>query len=142
MQKTDLNPADYLASLPEDVRDDMTRLDELISEVFAGHSRVMWEGVFWGGSEQQIIGYGDLVQPRSKGKSIEWFMVGLALQKNYISLYVNAVEDRQYIAEKYKSSLGKVKVGKSSISFRSLKDVEMETLMRVLQISREQLDQS
>lgn len=142
MQKTDRNPDDFLASLPDDVRGDMTALDTLISDVFEDQTRVLWEGVFWGGSEQEIIGYGDLVQKQSKGRVVEWFMVGLALQKNYISLYVNAVEGKQYVAEKYKDSLGKVKAGKSSISFKRLDDVDIDALGRVLRIAREQLDQS
>jgi hypothetical protein len=142
MQKTDRNPDDYLAGLPDDVRDDMTRLDAIIAGIFTGQARVLWEGVFWGGSEQEIIGYGDLIQKQSRGRTVEWFMVGLALQKNYISVYVNAVEDKQYVAEKYKESLGKVKVGKSSISFKTLADVDIDTLTRVLRIARDQLDQS
>lgn len=142
MQKTDRNPDDFLASLPDDVRGDITALDTLISDMLEGQTRVLWEGVFWGGSEQEIIGYGDLVQKQSKGRVVEWFMVGLALQKNYISLYVNAVEGKEYVAEKYKDSLGKVKAGKSSISFRKLEDVDADALGRVLQIAREQLNQS
>jgi len=142
MQKTDRNPDEFLAELPDDVRDDMTRLDALISGIFTGHTRVLWEGVFWGGSEQQIIGYGDLIQQQSRGRTVEWFMVGLALQKNYISIYVNAVEDKQYLAEKYRDALGKVKAGKSSISFRSLADVDLDTLTRILRIAQEQLVQA
>lgn len=142
MQKTDRSPDEFLAELPDDVRDDMTSLDALIAGIFAGHSRVLWEGVFWGGSEQEIVGYGDLVQKQSRGRTVEWFMVGLALQKNYISIYVNATEDGQYVAEKYKDSLGKVKAGKSSISFKALADVDLDTLTRVLRIAHDQGDQA
>ena len=53
-------------------------------------------------------------------------MVGLALQKNYISVYLNAVEDRQYLSEKYGSDLGKVKVGKASLSFASVDDIDLD----------------
>lgn len=140
MQKTDRDPDAFLAEMPEDVREDMQQLDALISGIFAGHTRVLWEGVFWGGTEQRIIGYGDLVQRQSRGRVVEWFMVGLALQKNSISLYVNAVEDGHYVVETNKGDLGKVKTGKSSISFRSLADVDRDTLERVLRIAHDQLD--
>ena len=139
MQKTDLDPNDFLAQLPDEIRGDMVALDTLIGDIFSGHPRTLWEGVFWGGTEQQIIGYGDLVQQQSRGRKVEWFMVGLALQKNYISLYINAVEDRQYVVEKYKGDMGKVKTGKSSISFRSLDDVNLDALKRVLRIAKEHL---
>jgi hypothetical protein len=104
----------------------------------AGHP-VLWEGTFWGGTEQAIIGYGDYTITLSRGQKSEWFMVGLAAQKNYISIYVNAVEDGQYVAEKYRSELGKVKVGKSSISFKHLDDLDTDTLQKVLSIARGQL---
>ena len=139
MKKTDKDPSAYLASLPDDVRDSMQRLDRLISDVMAGQPRILWEGVFWGGTEQAIIGYGDLTTDRGRGKVVEWFMVGLALQKNYISLYVNAVADGQYVAEKYREKLGKVKVGKASISFKRIEDVELDVLRELLTIARAQL---
>ena len=77
---------------------------------------------------------------QARGRTVEWFMVGLALQKQYISVYVNAVEDRQYVAEKYAPELGKVKVGKSSISFRRLDDVNLDVLAKVISIARDQLE--
>jgi hypothetical protein len=93
MRRVSRSPDDVLAGLPDDVRPDMVRMDALISEVLTGRSRVVWEGVFWGGTEQQIIGYGDLLQPRPRGQAVEWFVVGLARQQKAISVYVNAVDD-------------------------------------------------
>jgi hypothetical protein len=139
MRKTTTDPTAYIASLPDDMRTGFETLDTLITGIMEGHSRVMWEGVFWGGTEQSIIGYGDLTMTQSKGRKIKWFMVGLVLQKNHISVYVSAVEDGQYVAEKYKSELGKVKVGKASIAIKRLDDVNLDTLARVVTIARDQL---
>jgi hypothetical protein len=139
MRKTTTDPTAYIASLPDDIRPSFETLDTLITDIMEGHSRVMWEGVFWGGTEQSIIGYGDLTMTQSKGRKVEWFMVGLALQKNHISVYVNAVEDGQYVAEKYQSELGKVKVGKASIAIKRLDDVNLDTLAQVITIARDQL---
>jgi hypothetical protein len=63
---------------------------------------------------------------------MEWHTVGLASQKNYISLYVCAVMDGKYIAETYKKDLGNVKVGKSCISFKKLSDLNLDGLKKVL----------
>ena len=136
MQKTKTNPNDYIASLTEDKREDINKLDELISKVMAGKSRVMWEGVFWSGSEQKIIGYGDLTYINSKKENVEWFMVGLTLQKNYISVYVNAVNKKLNLVE-YKDKLGKVKVGRSSIGFNSLSDINIEVLEELIKKAKE-----
>ncbi|MGV8083607.1 MAG: hypothetical protein AB2L09_08265 [Coriobacteriia bacterium] len=110
----------------------------MITDVMDNPPRTLWEGRFWGGSEQTIIGYGDFVSGRP-GKQTDWFMVGLALQKNYISLYVNAVQNGQYVAEQYRSQLGRVKVGKASISFNRLDDINLDGLAAVLRIARDQL---
>jgi hypothetical protein len=139
MEKTDRDPSAYLDTLPEEVRASMQSLDQLLSGIMVGQSRVLWEGVFWGGTNQVIIGYGDISTTQSRGRTVDWFMVGLALQKQYISIYVNAVEDRQYVVEKYRDQLGKAKVGKASISFKRLDDIDLAGLTRVVAIARDQL---
>jgi hypothetical protein len=128
VKKSATKPADYIESLPLEVRVDIDRLDTAITKIMSGHVKTMWEGKLWGGSDQRIIGYGDYSYERSNGHAVEWFIVGLALQKRYISVYVNAVDDDGYLVEKYADKLGKVKVGKSSISFHSLEDINLDVL--------------
>lgn len=137
MDKTDRDIGSFLASLPDDARGDMTTLDIEISEVMAGLPKALYTGKFWGGSDQEIIGYGTYSYQRADKTNVEWFVVGLALQKNYISLYINAVEDRQYVAEKYGKDLGKVKVGKSSISFDSLAAIDLDKMLSLIRRARE-----
>jgi len=138
MKKTRKSPDTYLDSLPPDSVSPMKRLDRLISRIMKGQPRVLWEGVFWGGSTQAIIGYGELRQVRGK-KTVEWFMVGLALQKNYFSLYVNAVADGKYLAHQYRTRLGRVKLGSASISFRRIEDVDLDVLAEIVTTARKQL---
>ncbi len=126
MERTDRNIDEFLDSLPEESQADMKQLDGIISKEMTGLPRVLFEGTFWGGSEQQIIGYGAGDYTRPNGTTVDWFMVGLALQKNYISVYLNAVEDRQYLSEKYGKDLGRVKVGKASLSFANIDDIDLD----------------
>lgn len=58
--------------------------------------------------------------------------MGLAAQKNYISMYVNGSVDGRYLLRGYEDRLGKVKVGSASISFDSLDVVEVDTLMELV----------
>ena len=139
MEKTETSPADYIASLPEGVREDITRLDAAISDVMSDHDKTMWEGIFWGGSDQRIIGYGNFTYERSGGKTVEWFMVGLAAQKSYISVYVNAVDDDGYLTAKYADRLGKAKIGASSIGFTSVEDIDFHVLMELVEKASEQM---
>lgn len=117
----------------------MQTLDAAISRTMTGLSRVLWEGVFWGGGEQRIIGYGDYTSKRSRGDDVEWFIVGLAAQKNYISVYVNAVEGDRYVAETFADKIGKAKVGKSSISFKHVDDIDLDTLLHLVSIAKDQM---
>ena len=131
----------FLADLGSD---DMTTLDARISDVF-GADRVLWRGIFWGGSEQAIIGYGDWTYRRPGKPDVNWFMVGLAQQKNAISVYIMAVEDGQYAVKKYADTFAsgtgaKPKVGSSVVSFKRLSDVDLEALLRVVRIGQDQLD--
>lgn len=78
-------------------------------------------------------GYGIFKYKNYKKSVIDWPTVAIASRKNYISIYVCAVKNGEYIAEKYKHELGNVKVGRSCISFKKLDDVNLSVLTRVLQ---------
>lgn len=114
----------------------MQALDAIIADAFSGDSRVMWEGVFWGGAEQSIIGYGDLLQARPRGDSVRWFVVGLALQRSGISVYVNAVKDGQYLGKSYGKTLGKVKLGSASVGFKRLADLDIDAFTAMVREAR------
>ncbi|MGB7859762.1 MAG: DUF1801 domain-containing protein [Acidimicrobiia bacterium] len=133
------SPDAFLASLPPDEKADMELLDAELTKRFKGRSRLLYEGRFWGGSDQSIIGYGEISYENRSGERVNWFMVGLARQKAYISMYVNAVGDGGYLLRAYADRLGKVKTGSASISFKSVDDVEMDTLMELVEAAAAQL---
>lgn len=82
-----------------------------------------------------MLGYGSFPYLNNKKEKLEWPVIALANQKNYISLYVCATEDGQYIAEKHKKELGKVSVGKSCIRFKKLEDINLPALKKVLKLA-------
>ena len=137
MDRSTTSPEDFLASLPDAVRTDMTALDAAIAPVFAGHERVLWEGAMWGGTHQRIIGYGTFPQGDRSGRFVDWFVLGLAAQKGYLSLYVNAVEDGQYLGKRWASRLGKVRIGSASIGFRRLADVDLAAVVELATRARD-----
>ncbi len=139
MEKSVTTPDQYLASLPYDVRPDMERLDALIGAEMNGMSRVLWEGKFWGGSEQRIIGYGDYVYQRPGKDVVEWFMVGLASQKSYISVYVNVADDDGYLVKRFADRLGKARVGSAVLSFKAVADIDLEALRELVATARDQM---
>lgn len=136
MERTSTDPDRFIDSLPPETGDDIRRLDGLISEVMADESRTLWEGVFWGGTDQTIIGYGDFSGTDSKGKAVDWFKVGLAAQKRHLSLYVNAADSDGYLVGRYADRLGRVRTGSASINFRSADDIDLDVLRELLQTAR------
>ena len=137
MEKATRDVDEYIASLPDDVRADIEVLDGALARAMDGHERVLYEGRLWGGSRQEIIGYGTMENTRSDGTTVTWFTVGLAVQKNHLSVYINAVEDRLYLSEKYGAKLGTVKVGKSSLGFKSVDDIDVGALVELVELARE-----
>lgn len=133
MRKVATEPDEFLrTSFDGDIRSGMVQLDALIRDALPGRTRTLWEGSFWGGTDQQIIGYGDIVQPRPKGVTVEWFLVGLARQARHYSIYVNAVDDGTYLLDQYRDRLGSVKTGSASIAIASLDKVDLDALEEML----------
>lgn len=132
MQKTATPVDSYIKSIPENYQESVAALDKIISKEFKGLTRVMWEGVFWGGSEQKIIGYGDLTMVGSSKKPVDWFVLGLTAQKNYIAVHVVVIQDKKYLLENYVSKLGKVKGSKSAFNFQNIEDLNMDTFKEIV----------
>ncbi len=137
MERTDRSPEEHIASLPDGVRDDIAVLDAQLSRVFEGHERVLWEGPMWGGTEQRIIGYGAYRYEGRSGSSGDWFVVGLAVQKAHLSLYVSGAEDGVSLAKRYADRLGKVKVGSANVSFKRLSDLDLAVALEMAERARD-----
>lgn len=137
MQRSETSPDDFLATLPDEVRPDMVAVDGALAPVFAGDERVLWEGKFWGGTQQYIIGYGSYRYKGRSGAEGEWFVVGLAAQKNYFSLYVNAADEGAYLSERFASRLGKVKAAKANVQFKRASDLDLDAVRELASRARE-----
>ena len=132
MQRTDKDVDGFLAGLTGAQGDDLRALDRAISERMPGQPRFLYEGVFWSGSEQQIIGYGVMDYENRSGTAVEWFVVGLAAQKSHLSIYVNAVADGDYLLRQYDGRLGKAKTGSASVSFKTIADLDLDNLLEMV----------
>lgn len=137
MERTTTPPEDFLGSLPDGFREDMRALDAAIAPVFAGHERVLWEGVFYGGTQQRILGYGVYRYRGRSGAEGEWFVVGIAPQKNHITFYASGAEDGQSLIKRYGPALGKAKLGSGSATFRRLEDVDLAAVVDIATRARD-----
>jgi hypothetical protein len=120
-------PGDYIASLPEDRRKTIRTLHTAIRKAAPGLAPAVMSGM---GSP--LIGYGRFHYKYASGREGDWFTIGLCARKNYYSLYLCAVEDGAYLAEKNASKLGNVKVGRGCITFRKLEDLKLPVAMKLV----------
>jgi uncharacterized protein YdhG (YjbR/CyaY superfamily) len=118
--------SEYIATLPAERKAIIVTLDKLIRATAPSLKRHF---------AYNMLGYGTFKYKNYKGEIIDWPTVALASQKQYISLYVCALDGKQYLAEKFKKDLGKVSVGKSCIRFKKLEDLDLKTVKKVISLA-------
>jgi uncharacterized protein YdhG (YjbR/CyaY superfamily) len=114
---------EYLATVPKERKEIIYFLHNFIQKTVPSLKPHM---------AYNMLGYGSFPYKNYKKEIIEWPIVALANQKNYVSVYVCAIVDGEYIAEKYKKGLGKASVGKSCIRFKKLEDINLPVLEKVI----------
>ncbi len=80
-------------------------------------------------------GYGIFQYKNNKKEIMNWPIIAVANQKNYISVYICALKNGSYIPEVYKNKLGNVSVGKSCIRFKKITNLDLNTFQTVLKLS-------
>jgi hypothetical protein len=120
----------HIASQPEPKRSDMQELHRLTLQV--SPECKLW---FFDGKDSKdhtvfnpTIGYGSHTIKYANGKSRESFQIGLSANKTGISVYILGLKDKKYLAKTYGKKLGKASVTGYCIRFKSLKDVNIDTL--------------
>ncbi len=117
---------EYFAMLPKERQEPLEFLHQLIHKTAPELKSIF---------AYNMPGYGSFKYKNHKKEIVDWPVIALASQKNYMSLYVCGLEDGEYIVEKYKDELGKVSVGKSCIRFKKLEDLNLKTLEKVIALA-------
>jgi uncharacterized protein YdhG (YjbR/CyaY superfamily) len=118
-------PEEYIAMIEDEVRrKEIQELHELIMKVAPKLEPHIVVG---------MIGYGSYHYIGKSGREGDWPPVSLASQKNYISLYVSCIVDGKYVTETFKSKLPKADIGKSCVRFKTLADVDVDTLKDLIE---------
>lgn len=89
------------------------------------------------GMSISMIGYGTMHYRTKSGLENDWPIIGLAIQKNYISLYICLVKEGEYLAEVYSKKLGKVNCGKSCVRFKKAADLNFDAVKILLKEASE-----
>jgi hypothetical protein len=129
------SPEEYIASLPEDRRQAVSAIREVIlANLPPGYE----EGMAFG-----MIGYFvplETFPDTYNGQPLG--LAALASQKNYISLYLNSVygdrDTERWFRDRYAASGKELNMGKSCVRFRSLDEVPLDLIGET--IARADLD--
>ena len=77
------------------------------------------------GMRMKMIGYGRFRYVMS-GEAVDWPVIGLALQKNYISAYVSVTRGKSPIVPLYARRLAALRSGGNNFSFEKFDDLNAE----------------
>jgi hypothetical protein len=79
-----------------------------------------------------LIGNGAFTYEVKSGERVEWPIIGLALQKNYITLYTSVVKDGALIVDRYKGLLGELPTGRNNFSFVTFEQLNQTSVVGLL----------
>jgi hypothetical protein len=120
----------YIARQPEPKRSDLQRLHRLTMQV--SPQCKLW---FADGKDSKnktvsnpTIGYGLHKIEYADGKRREVFRIGVSGNKTGISVYILGLEDKKYLAKTYGKKIGKASVTGYCIRFKTLNDINIDTL--------------
>jgi hypothetical protein len=120
----------YITSQPEPKRSDMQALHRITLQVLPECKLWFYDGK---NSKNQTvsnptIGYGFHTIKYASGKTREFFQIGVSGNKTGISVYILGLKDKKHLAKTYGKKLGKASVTGYCIRFKSLRDINIDTL--------------
>ena len=120
----------YIASQPESKRTDMQSLHRTILQMMPACK--LW---FLDGKNDENktvsnpnIGYGLQTIKYADGKTREFYQIGISANKTGISVYILGISDKSYLAKTYGKKLGDASVTGYCIRFKTLKNINLDTL--------------
>ena len=120
----------YISSQPEPKRNDMQALHRIILQIMPAGKLWFLDGK---DSENKTvsnpnIGYGSYNIKYADGTTREFYQIGLSANKTGISVYILGIKDKTYLTRAYGKKLGKASVTGYCIRFKTLKDINIDTL--------------
>lgn len=116
-------PEQYFAALSEPRRGEVLALHELIRREAPDLEPHIRSG---------MVGYGTYHYRYESGREGDWFVIGLASRRAYVSLYVSASAGDRYLAETFRDRLPKADVGRGCVRIKRLSDVDLGTVAELI----------
>ena len=121
--------AEFLAALPDDQRATMTTVHQAIRKTVPKLTPLMMSGM----GPSPVLGYGKYHYKYASGREGDWFLIGLVAGKSGYALHICAADKDGYLVDQNAANLGKVKTGRSCITFKKLADLNLTAAMKLVQ---------
>ena len=133
---------EYIASQPEPKRGDLQELHRIIQGIEPGCRLWFLDGKDEKGKtvSNPNIGYGLQTIKYADGKTREFYQIGISANTTGISVYILGIKDKTYLAKTYGEKIGKASVSGYCIKFKTLKDINIETLKAAIRYGFEAQD--
>jgi hypothetical protein len=131
---------DHIAAQPEPKRSDMQELHDIILGMMPDCKLWFLDGRDESGRtvSNPNIGYGVQIIKYADGKTKEFYQIGTSASTTGISVYIMGIKDKKYLAEKYGKKIGQASVAGYCIKFRTLRNIDVDTLVDAMRYGIEQ----
>jgi Domain of unknown function (DU1801) len=117
----ELTPDEYIGGLEESRRADIGRIHERIRRLAPGVRSYVDRG---------MLAYGRYEYRYASGREGDWFVLGLASNKQYISLYAPTLSLESFVAR-----LPKANLGRGCVRFKRVGDVDLSVIDEIVAAS-------
>lgn len=120
----------YIAGQPEPKRSELQALHQRTLQISPGCRLWFNDGKNSEGKTvaNPNIGYGFYTIKYADGSTREFYQIGLSANTTGISVYILGLKDKTHLARTYGEKLGKASVTGYCIKFKTLKDINIDTL--------------
>ena len=131
---------DHIAAQPEPKRSDLQELHDIILGMMPDCKLWFIDGRDESGRtvSNPNIGYGVQTIKYANGKTKEFYQIGTSASTTGISVYIMGIKDKKYLAEKYGKKIGQASVTGYCIKFRTLTNIDVDTLVDAMRYGIEQ----
>ena len=142
MFRVDVNSLKEYFDFDPERKIELQKLDRLIRSSASGLKRYFHRGTPAGepGMRFKMIGYGKLHYQAARSEIVEWPAVGVALQKNYVSVYLSVLKKGAPLLESYTGTLGELRSGSNNFSFKTYEDLDVQQLASLFAEAEEVFD--
>lgn len=129
----------FITSQPEPKRAEMQELHNQILQLLPKCKLWFLDGKDSKGKtvSNPNIGYGSHNIQYADGTTREFYQIGLSANTTGISVYILGIKDKKYLAQTYGKKIGKASVTGYCIKFKTLKEINTDTLQAAIRYGLE-----